>query len=135
MKTKYLLLFLILFANILLASEHKQLVISFDSLPYSLSRGIKWKFNENDQVDFKSKIWNDQQWKSVFSTLNMEDSSTIKLNGISWFRLNFFVDTTLVDLPLALKINHYGASEIYVDGKLIHKFGRILHQDKIEYFG
>lgn len=41
---------------------------------------------------------------------------------IKWLRINFQVDSKL-DFPLGLAVTHAGASEIYLNGKLIHEFG------------
>ena len=42
--------------------------------------------------------------------------------GVGWFRLHFALDSTLQDQTLALTVAHFGASEIYLDGKLIQHF-------------
>jgi class 3 adenylate cyclase len=55
-------------------------------------------------------------------------------NGLAWFRLKFNIDTSLVSIPLDLELNHYGASEIYIDGKLIHKYGEINKPDFCVYY-
>lgn len=43
---------------------------------------------------------------------------------IAWFRKRIKADSSLSD-ALVLNIFQYGASEIYLDGKLIHKIGRV----------
>jgi serine phosphatase RsbU (regulator of sigma subunit) len=45
--------------------------------------------------------------------------------GIGWFRLRLRVDPMLASQPLALVMVHYGASEVYLDGKLVQRFGKI----------
>ncbi|HVF87702.1 MAG TPA: SpoIIE family protein phosphatase, partial [Pyrinomonadaceae bacterium] len=51
----------------------------------------------------------------------------------AWFRLGLRVDERLAGEPLALRVWHWGASEIYVDGKLIVSFGRITPEADEEY--
>lgn len=43
--------------------------------------------------------------------------------GSGWFRLHFAVDSTLGNRPLALSALLWGASEIYLDGRLIARLG------------
>jgi hypothetical protein len=50
---------------------------------------------------------------------------------IGWFRLHLDVDSSLMNIPLALNIFQRGASEIYLNGKLIHKLG-VVSQDPTE---
>ncbi len=54
-------------------------------------------------------------------------------NGIAWFRKHIEIDSTLVNIPLALAMTHFGASEIYVDGKLVASFGKIAGNGSSEY--
>lgn len=45
--------------------------------------------------------------------------------GIGWFRLRLKPDPALTNQPLALVMVHYGASEIYLDGRLVESFGTV----------
>jgi signal transduction histidine kinase/DNA-binding response OmpR family regulator len=48
-------------------------------------------------------------------------------NGLGWFGLWVRVDTGLVNRKLALRINHDGASEIFIDGKPLGGYGKVGH--------
>jgi serine phosphatase RsbU (regulator of sigma subunit) len=45
--------------------------------------------------------------------------------GKAWFRLHLQVDSALLEKDLVLMLSHWGASEVYVNGKFFHRFGFI----------
>jgi len=45
--------------------------------------------------------------------------------GTGCFRLRFRLDSTLAGRALALTLTHEGASEVYLDGRLLGRFGRL----------
>ena len=44
-------------------------------------------------------------------------------HGSGWFRLHLRVAPELANVPLNLEMAHLGASEVYLNGKLIRRFG------------
>ena len=44
---------------------------------------------------------------------------------MGWFRLPLRTASLPGDQPLALLCQQYGAAEIYLDGRLLHRFGRV----------
>jgi len=57
--------------------------------------------------------------------MSFRDIDDSLFSGIAWFRLRFNLDPNLEDTNLVLWIHQQGASEIYLDGKLIHRLGTI----------
>ncbi len=49
-----------------------------------------------------------------------------------WFRLHFEIGKSLQNKALALKIDQRGASEIYLDGKLIYQYGKVSDRSDVE---
>ena len=41
---------------------------------------------------------------------------------IGWLRKTIVIDSSLMNKTLAMTLNHYGASQFYIDGKLIKGF-------------
>ncbi|MES2618642.1 MAG: adenylate/guanylate cyclase domain-containing protein [Bacteroidota bacterium] len=82
-----------------------------------------WYYSETDQPSNAAKIFNDSTWVYRSSLLKNTKDSIFK--GLAWFRKYIHLDSSLTGLPLALMINQNGASEIYIDGKLIYNLGRI----------
>jgi adenylate cyclase len=83
-----------------------------------------WKFTSqytpgNKPVDLTN-------WKSlsVLSGRNLNDSlHRLGFTGIGWFAKEFYIDSSLINKPMAFSFNGYGAFDVYLDGKLIYTFG------------
>ncbi|MEP7039295.1 MAG: hypothetical protein ABI891_13250, partial [Acidobacteriota bacterium] len=85
---------------------------------------LNWKYKSGDDVSWAKPELDDSEWENV----TPRDITSFTLpksgwNGIGWFRLPVKIDETLAGNPLSLEIEHPGASEIYVDGKLVQSFG------------
>src|SRR5215468_6788265 len=122
-------LWLLLLTTFLSAQSDGALTITVDSLQngqfVELSR-LNWKYQPGDDPAWAEPKLDDREW----TTLN-DGAIMLTLppktgwNGIGWFRLHLSVDPLLVRLPLNLEMYHLGASEIYLDGRLIGRFGRV----------
>jgi class 3 adenylate cyclase len=111
------------------------LLLTKDSLQHYQNYISKfWKFSEGDDSAMASMSYNDSQWKEVNPYLEFSDTAKTTFKGIGWFRLHFIADTTVTGKPLAMTMTHFGASEIYIDGKLINSFGTIKGADSSEYY-
>jgi signal transduction histidine kinase len=100
-----------------------------------------WRYQKGDNIEWSKQGYDDTSWPMMTSSnLNMPDSNTILKRGeIGWFRKRLKADNNLND-ALVLKIYQTGASEIYLDGKLIHKLGvvsnnpkEVIYQDPSQY--
>lgn len=66
----------------------------------------------------------DSNRQMVSTYLDASDLLFIEWAGTGWFWISFQIDSTLFNYPLALlPEQHNGASEIYLDGELIHSLG------------
>ncbi|HEY6977732.1 MAG TPA: hypothetical protein VH396_15645, partial [Chitinophagaceae bacterium] len=81
-----------------------------------------WKFLAGDNPAYANSAYDDGAWETINPTLDIYDLAQIPDSGVVWFRLHLLIDTSL-DRQLALVIQQSGASEIYLDGQLIHRFG------------
>jgi serine phosphatase RsbU (regulator of sigma subunit) len=88
---------------------------------------LRWKYYAGDDAAWSEKDFDDGGWKSLTNDeINADPLKTLEgWNGRAWFRLRLNVDESLANQPLALRVWHWGASEIYIDGKLIERFGTI----------
>jgi serine phosphatase RsbU (regulator of sigma subunit) len=110
-------------------------VFHLDSLPVNNTEGsfsepglpieTSWKYHKGDDIRWADPLFNDREWIYVNPSLDMQILPEGTFEGIGWFRLHILVDTLLLDKTLALIMTQGGASEVYLDGKLIHKFGII----------
>jgi hypothetical protein len=127
-----------LLCSLTVYSQEKQtdeLLLTMDSVQ-SIQNYITrhWKFTEADDSSMALPSYNDSAWKERSTTLWVTDSTKKPFSGIGWFRLHFNADSTVAGKPLALIMTQYGASEIYMDGKLIKSYGKIYGLDSSQYY-
>ena len=100
-----------------------------------------WRYQKGDNIEWAQPAFDDTSWPLITSfNLNMIDSKPINKRGeIGWFRKRLKATGNLND-ALVLNIYQTGASEIYLDGKLIHKLGvvsanpkEIIYHDPSQY--
>ncbi len=56
----------------------------------------------------------------------------IKQHGIGWLRLRLQVDSSLYNKTIAIVLTFAGATEIYLNGKSIYRFGKVSENYKEE---
>src|SRR5262249_37621252 len=81
-----------------------------------------WKFQAGDNPDYAKRDYDDNKWQSINPTLDIHDLPQISKSGIGWFRLHLSTGSS-VNSHLAMMIQQSGASEIYLNGHLIQRFG------------
>ena len=86
-----------------------------------------WKYHPGDNPEWANPDFDDTAWESANTMLFKAELPESGWEGIGWFRLHLSVpDEQLWHLPLALYVTYQaGASEIYLDGELIYKFGTV----------
>jgi serine phosphatase RsbU (regulator of sigma subunit) len=93
-----------------------------------------WRYHAGDDAAWAAANHDDAAWERLpHTTLRSNSQPRSGWTGAAWFRLRLRVDERLVNQPLALRFYHWGASEIYLDGNLIERFGMI-HADGDEEF-
>ena len=88
-----------------------------------------WKYHKGDNTQWAAPDFNDKDWKNYDTKLEVDTLPAGTFEGIGWFRIHLEVDTALVNTTLGFMILQFGATEIYLDGKLIHAFGKIDSKD------
>ena len=84
-----------------------------------------WLYHAGDDPAWAEPGHDDRSWPAVDSRLTRGELPPEGWSGIGWFRLHVTVDSAWRNRPLALEITQTGASEIYLDGKLIRCDGRV----------
>ncbi len=84
-----------------------------------------WKFHRGDSAVWASPEFNDSEWETTNTRLDPNTLPKSRWYGVAWFRLHLAVDSTLWNRPLALNVWQVGASEIYLDGRLVAQFGKV----------
>ncbi len=85
---------------------------------------LGWKYHSGDDANWANPQLDDSSWETLKSSAMTKDSlPQTGWNGSGWLRLRLNVAPALVNVPLNLETAQLGASEIYLDGKLIKRFG------------
>ena len=83
-----------------------------------------WRFQVGDDSVYASPLYDDKAWEPINPALDIHDLPQIPRSGIVWFRLHLSIDSSLNN-QLVFVIQQSGASEIFLDGRLIHRFGTL----------
>ncbi len=112
-----------------LAQTNDVFTLTTDSLQNGKSvelSKLPWKYQPGDDSQFADLQFDDHAWETLNGTaITLNSIPKSGWHGIGWFRLRLKADPALANQPLALVMVHYGASEIYLDGKLMQRFGTV----------
>lgn len=84
-----------------------------------------WHYKNGDDVRGADPHLNDSAWALLSPEFFTDSITPGTFTGMGWFRLSFSVDTSLVNQPLCFVVEQRGASEIYLNGMLLHRFGTV----------
>jgi serine phosphatase RsbU (regulator of sigma subunit) len=122
-------MWLLLVTTSLSAQSEVTFTLTADSLQNGKSvelNKLDWKYQPGDDPRFADPQFNDHSWETLQGTaITLAHIPQGGWRGIGWFRLRLRVDPGLANRPLALVMAHYGASEVYLDGKLAQRFGAV----------
>jgi len=96
----------------------------------TLSKG--WKYQKGDDLNWAKPNYNDNHWKTAVTNGNLNqinDKQIAGKNEIVWFRRKITVDSTFKE-TIIFNVVQTGASEIYLDGKLLRRFGVVSTDSK-----
>lgn len=108
--------------------NHGNVHINLDGdLKNDLGITLNWLYFDSDVKAAKNNSLADSGFSVIYDTqLDLEDDeTTIKFNGVAWYKLYFKVNTKYIKKIQNLFVSQIGASEFYLDGDLIGKFGQI----------
>lgn len=94
-----------------------------DSLPVSLKKC--WKFNTSDSPAFSLPQYSDSAWKGVDPQLDVAILDSIGFKGFTWFRIHLRVPKEMRNRNLVLGFSHLGASQVYLNGRLLAGYGKV----------
>ncbi|MEW6469686.1 MAG: SpoIIE family protein phosphatase [Bacteroidota bacterium] len=132
MKRLFVSIITCLLSAFLFANESA--VFRIDSItPNGIVLDQKWKFHAGDDTAWMRPGFDDSAWESIGTRIVTDRENKTSFHGIGWFRLHVHVNPSLAGVPLALSLNQHGASEIYLDGRLIYIFGTVSSDRLKEY--
>jgi signal transduction histidine kinase len=107
-----------------LAQEDSARIITLSTIPVNgkmLDKG--WKFQAGDNPAYVLPHYDDSKWQPIDPTLDIYDLPQMRNTSIGWLRIHFQVDSSLLHKPLAFQIRQHLASEIYLNGAQVRKYG------------
>jgi len=123
---KFLFCFFLLISVVTYASTEDTVYVHSDSLKgESISLDKVWKYHTGDDSIWAEQGFDDSNWDTLKTRLASASTSKDFWKGIGWFRTNIKIDSSLINKPVAFLISQVGASEIYLNGKLVKKLGTI----------
>lgn len=116
----------------------------FENKGWTIELAKNWKFHAGDDSTWAAPDVDDSDWQPVQTHLRERrgdraprqreerpDSTRRprpqrpQWDGIGWFRLRVYVDSSIVFFPLSLHMRQNGASEIYLNGEKLYTFGKV----------
>ena len=91
-----------------------------------------WKFHAGDNSDWVKPDLSDTNWAAINPTTDIYYLPQVRNAEIGWFRLKLNIGASATKQSLALNISQVGASEIYLNGRLIYNFGKVAKDYKAE---
>lgn len=135
------LLLLLLVAGQLVYAQPEDMLLLRDPLPEARSGSYSpyehnWRFKEGDNSAYAAVACNDSDWQLVNPKMDSMVGGTpyYKFSGIGWLRLHIWADSSIVSVPLVLRLIHLGASEVYFDGQRLETYGYLGGKDSTEYY-
>ncbi|WP_179830197.1 hybrid sensor histidine kinase/response regulator transcription factor [Spirosoma fluviale] len=105
-------------------AQHPPDTISLKNVPddgFQLKEG--WRFHPGDHPKGASPDLDDRHWTTIDPTKSIRELPQLQRAGIGWLRLHI---RTGPELPLLMiKLFQSVASEIYLDGRLLYRFGKV----------
>jgi len=117
--------FLIIFFSLVSANVIAQHtgIFQLNNLPVKDTLLSGWKMYAGDNKQFANPSLDDSKWLPIDLTKDIQQYPQLHNAGIIWLRLHLIVDSSLKDQLLAAHIEQYAASEVYLNGVLIQKYG------------
>jgi len=84
-----------------------------------------WIYKIGDDSVWAIPSLDDTNWERISPFLSEEDFNKLDWTGNIWFRNHITVDSSLWNRPIGLIFSTTGAADIYLDGKLIYKYGEV----------
>ncbi len=83
------------------------------------------KYHSGDDPLWAKKDFDDTDWTDLYVNFQIAELVKTDWEGIGWFRKKFKIDASLHNQAIAFTMIQNGASEFYLNGKLIKSFGTI----------
>jgi hypothetical protein len=100
-------------------------VFKLDKLPKQDTLLSGWKFQPGDNPEWAKPAMDDSKWQPVDPGQDVLSFPQLRKTGIGWIRLHLMADSAIANQQLAAWIVQYTASEVYLNGRQILKYGAV----------
>ncbi|GAB3499777.1 hypothetical protein GCM10027341_23780 [Spirosoma knui] len=118
----------LILSSLLIQAQPQPLRLILDSLDQAFGgyalQPHRWQFHAGDDRRWASPAFDDRDWTPYGTDFDSSNPPS-GWKGIGWFRLHFSLDSLPADSLLAIRIDQLGASEVFLDGQRIGRFGTI----------
>ncbi|EAY26685.1 SpoIIE family protein phosphatase [Microscilla marina] len=83
----------------------------------------EWLYHKGDNPVWAKPGYDDKNWQNLDPRLWLKRIKKGTFEGIGWFRIHLDIEESLRGKTVALLMHQRGASEVYLNGKLVHKYG------------
>jgi signal transduction histidine kinase len=90
-----------------------------------ISLAHPWRYQAGDDPSWASPTFDDSTWMRLVPFLEIDQELPGDWRGIGWFRTTIDVAPELTGIPLALWPRNHGTIELFLDGRMILRRGRI----------
>ena len=84
-----------------------------------------WKYQIGDDSSWAVPSFDDTDWKTTNPFLRKEEFEKLNWTGNIWFRNHIYVDSSLLNKTFGLIFYNTGPAEIYLNGELLYRFGKV----------
>ncbi|MCK6620936.1 MAG: SpoIIE family protein phosphatase [Calditrichaceae bacterium] len=84
-----------------------------------------WRYHPGDDPAWSAPDFEDREWETVNPLLPFDQYPASGWPGIGWFRTHLTIDSSLWAVPLAIFVDQAGASEVYLNGRMLYRFGEV----------
>jgi serine phosphatase RsbU (regulator of sigma subunit) len=82
-----------------------------------------WKIKAGDDSLWAAQNYDDSNW---FELKGDSAEKELERGGITWYRMHFTIDSSLMNQPLAFILRQFGsAADAYLDGKFLKSYGKV----------
>jgi len=115
--------FTILVFILFLSGLKGQCDFRIDSVAGIVTLDSCWVYHPGDDTLWADPLFDDTGWDTISTRMNLMKIGEGVFDSIAWFRLHLVIDNSLRNRTFALNINQQGASEVYLNGSLVKRFG------------
>ncbi len=130
-----IILLMLLFTDTILTQTNDTTYIFADNLETNNIQIFEnWDFYPGDDSSWARTSFSSAGWQLTDCRVRRYSDSlqANRWSGIGWFRKTIVIDSSLRNKTVGMTLNHYGASEFYINGKLINIFGKVSEDSEKE---